>query len=90
MQFEIYNGNEFINSIESSEEYCIKYCNSMGFTYRKREHQASEPQMPNPTEDEIRFLGQWITALDLERVSMGQEITELQLNQLEGGATANA
>ena len=46
------------------------------------------PVEPEPTEAQL--LGQEITDLQLEQISQGQWITELELNQLEGGSTNNA
>lgn len=92
MQYEIFFNGELINTIESDEDFCKEYCDSMGYTYQLREQQNPEPtpEPETPTYTEEQLLGQDITALHQEQIEMGQEITELQLNQLEGGATANA
>lgn len=51
---------------------------------------ASLPPEPVPEPTEAQILGREITDLQLEQISQGQWITELELNQLEGGSTNNA
>lgn len=50
---------------------------------------ADREALPKPGPTEAQLLGREITALQLEQIAQGQWITELELNQMEGG-TANA
>lgn len=50
---------------------------------------ASLPPDPEPEPTEGQLLGREITDLQLEQIAQGQWITELELNQMEGG-TPNA
>ena len=50
---------------------------------------ADRVALPKPGPTEAQLLGREITALQLEQIAQGQWITELELNQMEGG-TANA
>lgn len=50
---------------------------------------ADREALPKPGPTEAQLLGRKITALQLEQIAQGQWITELELNQMEGG-TANA
>lgn len=61
-------------------------------TGNKEAYQAyldSLPPEPVPEPTEAQILGREITDLQLEQISQGQWITELELNQMEGG-TPNA
>ena len=50
---------------------------------------ADRVALPKPGPTEAQLLGREITDLQLEQIAQGQWITELELNQMEGG-TANA
>lgn len=84
MQYEIFSGETLINTIEADEVFCQVYCEENGYTYRLRDVQNQKPLT------DIQKAEQEITFLHQEKIALGQEITELKLNQLEGGATANA
>lgn len=61
-------------------------------TGNDEKHQAyldSLPPEPVPEPTEAQILGREITDLQLEQIAQGQWITELELNQMEGG-TPNA
>lgn len=55
----------------------------------KEEIAADRAALPKPGPTEAQLLGREITDLQLEQIAQGQWITELELNQMEGG-TANA
>ena len=48
---------------------------------------APPPPETPPEPSESQLLGQEITDLQLDQIAQGQWITELELNQMEGGAT---
>lgn len=81
MTYLLYQHNEFINRIEADKDFVDGYCEEMGYTYRLEENPIVEPTEPSYTEAQV--LGQYITDNQLERISMGQVITNLELMVLE-------
>ena len=54
MVYEIYSGEELVNTIVADEDFVSSYCEANGYTYAERvETPAPDPEPSGPTTDEL-------------------------------------
>lgn len=91
MKWKLFEGETLVNTIEAQEDFCIAYCQEMGYTY---EAIVEEPDPAAVTEEKVRALseachGYIVGGIDVEGAHYSLSLED-QVNLMNLQAMVNA